>query len=219
MPETKHDPTVAAEPSKEPRWPVILAVLAVGGLNTVLPEELSPGPYWLLLVIVCVLLIPTIISHQTGRHTLNEVLAHVVLAVVTAAMIWSLTMLIVGLPSKRETPLILLRSAGALWVANVLVFGSWYWRLDAGGPNQRDRRGKHSEGAFLFPQMVIPGKPQGNWTPQFVDYLFVAFNTSTAFSPTDVPVLSRWAKVMMMVQASISLTTVALIAARAVNIL
>jgi len=110
-------------------------------------------------------------------------------------------------------------AAAALWIANVLVFASWYWRLDAGGPNKRDLRDGHTEGAFLFPQMTLPENPEPNWRPGFVDYLFLAFNTSTAFSPTDVPVLSRWAKLMMMVQASISLATVALIAARAVNIL
>jgi hypothetical protein len=81
------------------------------------------------------------------------------------------------------------------------------------------RRRSQPEGAFLFPQMLLSDKQSKRWAPGFIDYLFLAFNTSTAFSPTDVPVLSRWAKLMMIVQASISLTTVALIAARAVNIL
>ena len=81
---------------------------------------------------------------------------------------------------------------------------------------QRELRGVHTEGAFLFPQMTLDDP---DWIPGFVDYLFLAFNTSTAFSPTDVPVLSRWAKGMMMVQSIISFTTVALLAARAVNIL
>jgi hypothetical protein len=114
-----------------------------------------------------------------------------------------------------------------MWATNVIVFASWYWRLDAGGPNRRARRDAHTSGAFLFPQMAFtaPGtddmtlaEAQG-WRPGFVDYLFLAFNTSTAFSPTDVPVMSRWAKVMMMVQSIISLTTIALLAGRAVNIL
>jgi uncharacterized membrane protein len=96
------------------------------------------------------------------------------------------------------------------------VFASWYWRLDAGGPHQREVTGMHVEGAFLFPQMTLDDP---DWIPGFVDYLFLAFNTSTAFSPTDVPVLSRWAKGMMMIQSIISFTTVALLAARAVNIL
>jgi len=203
--------------TQEPRWPAILAILAVGALYSALPEAMRFGPYWLLLAIVSVLLIPTVIAHRTGRHRLNDILGHTVLSIVTVAMIWSLAMLIAGLPSHRDSPQTLLRAAAALWVANVLVFASWYWRLDAGGPNQRDLRGSHTEGAFLFPQMLATKKTK--WTPGFVDYLFLAFNSSTAFSPTDVPVLSRWAKLMMMVQALISLTSVVVIAARAVNIL
>ena len=92
-----------------------------------------------------------------------------------------------------------------------------------GGPHARHARGAHTEGDFLFPQMTLPPRSQTKeeqaWSPHFVDYLFLAFNTSTAFSPTDSPVLSRWAKGAMMVQASISFATVALLAARAVNIL
>ena len=60
---------------------------------------------------------------------------------------------------------------------------------------------------------------QEDWSPNFIDYLFLAFNTSTAFSPTDVPVLERWAKVLMMLQSLLSLLIIALLAARAVNIL
>jgi hypothetical protein len=111
-------------------------------------------------------------------------------------------------------------------VTNVLVFALWYWRLDGGGPYRRDQRAGHETGAFLFPQMTRDGE-QGweatedgeRWSPLFVDYLFLAFNTSTAFSPTDTPVLSRWAKVMTMIQSSISLAVVVILAARAVNIL
>ena len=205
--------------STEPRWPAVLAILAVGGLNAVLPEPLSFGPYWLLLAVATVLLIPTVISHRIGRHDLNQVLGHTVLGTVTAGMIWSLGMLIARLPAHSDPPKTLLRAAAALWMANVLVFASWYWRLDAGGPNVRDLRKGHSDGAFLFPQMMLPEESDLGWRPGFVDYLFLAFNTSTAFSPTDVPVLSRWAKVLMMVQSTISLTAIAILAARAVNIL
>jgi hypothetical protein len=220
MPEKKKDFLDGAKrprPNPEPRWPAVLAILAVGGLNAALPEPLSFGPYWLLLAVVTVLLIPTVISYRAGHHRLNLILGHVVAVTVTASMIWSLTTMISRLPAHSDPPKTLLLSAAALWVANVLVFASWYWRLDAGGPNRRDLRADHTDGAFLFPQMLLPDAP--DWRPGFVDYLFLAFNTSTAFSPTDVPVLSRWAKLMMMVQASISLMTVALIAARAVNIL
>lgn len=211
-------PAVAAI-AGEPRWPAVLAILATAALHFVLPEPLRFGPGWLLLVVVSLLLIPAVLAHRAGRLDLNRVLGHLVLGSLTASMVWSLALLILRLPEHRDTPQVLLRAAVTLWAANVLVFASWYWRLDAGGPNERDRRDTHNQGAFLFPQMLMPGKPAHGWRPGFVDYLFLAFNTSTAFSPTDVPVLSRWAKLMMMVQASISLATVALIAARAVNIL
>jgi hypothetical protein len=145
-------------------------------------------------------------------------------SVVTLSVAISLGLLISRLPAHKERPGQLLRSAGALWVCNMLVFACWYWRLAAGGPHQRALRRSHTDGAFLFPQMLLDPDlrremGEDEWSPGFIDYLFLAFNTSTAFSPTDVPVLSRWAKTLMMVQASISLVTIALLAARAVNIL
>jgi hypothetical protein len=222
MPQLKVRPPAADPPESrtaEPRWPAVLALLATGGLHFVIPAPLRFGQDWLLLAIVAVLLIPTVVAHRAGKMLLNRVLSHTVAGAVTAWMVWSLGLLIVRLPRHLDPPQALLRAAAALWVANILVFASWYWRLDAGGPNQRDLKDSHDEGAFLFPQMITPWESDKNWRPGFVDYLFLAFNTSTAFSPTDVPVLSRWAKLMMMVQALISLATVALLAARAVNIL
>ncbi len=202
----------------EPPWPAVIAVLAVGGLHLALPDPLTFGPSWLLLAVVAVMLIPVLIARFRGSFALNQTLGYVLLGVVTAAMLWSLTLLVRSLPGHQLTPAVLLRSAAALWVTNILVFASWYWRLDAGGPHARHVRGRHTEGDFLFPQMTIApstGKPVApGWSPDFVDYLFLAFNTSTAFSPTDSPVLSRWAKVLMMIQSSISLATLALLAAR-----
>src|SRR5499427_5020895 len=208
----------------EPRWPALIAILAVGGLYLALPATLTIGPRWLFPGIVIALLIPTVISHRTGKHNLNKLFGFTVTAVVTAAMIASLVLLIRALPSHKETPTELLVSAGSLWFTNVLVFALWYWRLDAGGPHRRDSRAGHPDGAFLFPQMTMSEEAlieanQKNWSPNFVDYLFFAFNTSTAFSPTDAPVLTRWVKVLMMLQSLLSLLIIALLAARAVNIL
>lgn len=221
MPQLKIRPRLApGEPrTAEPRWPSVLALLATGGLHFAIPAPLRFGQEWLLLVVVSVLLIPTVVAHRVGKQLLNRVLGHIAAGTVTASMVWSLAMLIIRLPRHVDPPEELLRAAAALWVINILVFASWYWRLDAGGPNARDQLATHADGAFLFPQMITPWESDKNWRPGFVDYLFLAFNTSTAFSPTDVPVLSRWAKLMMMVQACISLATVALLAARAVNIL
>jgi hypothetical protein len=208
----------------ESRWPAVIASLATGVLFYAMPETLTIGPGWLLLVVVAVLIVPITLSHRAERVDLNDIFAYSSLTVITLAVLSSLVLLVMRLPAHKETPTELLRAAAALWVSNVLVFASWYWRLDGGGPNERDKRGIHTDGAFLFPQMMMDPElrhqmGEQNWSPGFVDYLFLAFNTSTAFSPTDVPVLSRWAKVMMIVQSLISLATVALLAARAVNIL
>jgi hypothetical protein len=208
----------------EPRWPALVAAFAVGVLFYAMPESLTVGPGWLMLVVVALLMIPAAIFHRMGRADLNQIFAYASLAVITTGVISSLALLIVRLPTHKEMPLELLRAAAALWVSNLLVFASWYWRLDGGGPDARDKAGVHKDGAFLFPQMMMDQElrrrmGEDKWSPGFIDYLFLAFNTSTAFSPTDVPVLSPWAKAMMIVQSVISLATIALLAARAVNIL
>jgi hypothetical protein len=208
----------------EPRWPSAAAMIAIGGLFWALPSAMTVGPDWLALVLVAVLITPAIIFHQKGMHKANQIFGYLAQGVVTLSLAASLIILVVRLPGHKDSPGELLRAAAALWVSNILVFASWYWRLDAGGPNQRDLVRSHTDGAFLFPQMVLDPdlrKEMGEdqWRPGFVDYLFLAFNTSTAFSPTDVPVLSRWAKVLMMLQSAISLTAIAILAARAVNIL
>ncbi|MEO8025909.1 MAG: hypothetical protein ABI823_05530 [Bryobacteraceae bacterium] len=219
----------ANKPAAELRWPGFVALLAVGGLHYALPSELTVGPDWILTALIVLFAIPKIISDRAGRQNLYRIFGHLTSGLVTADMIASLALLIWRLPKHEDSPQKLLLAASLLWTINVLVFASWYWRLDAGGPHGRDSLaekagGFHADGAFLFPQMtmspdLLKRMGEGRWRPGFVDYLFLAFNTSTAFSPTDVPVLSRWAKALMMVQSVISLTTIAIIAARAVNIL
>ena len=208
----------------EPRWPALIAILAGGGLYMALPPALTLGPRWLFPGIVLALLIPTIVSHHRGHHQVNAILGVAVVGVLTVGMGVSVFLLVQALPAHKEAPEDLLRSAAALWITNILVFALWYWRLDAGGPHQRDKRAGHPDGAFLFPQMTLSTRgvseaQQQDWSPNFVDYLFLAFTTSTALSPTDTPVLRRWAKVLMMLQSVISLLILVLLAARAVNIL
>jgi hypothetical protein len=202
----------------------MVALFAVGALRLALPHELSVGPDWLLLVIIAVLLVFYLLALQFERHQVATFFGYLLVAVVTVDMTWSLFLLVAALPQHKESSLVLLRSAGALWITNIVVFASWYWRLDAGGPHARELRGVHTDGAILFPQMMLNPETrrlmgEDQWNPGFIDYLFLAFNTSTAFSPTDSPVLSRWAKVLMMIQSLISLATVVLLAARAINIL
>jgi uncharacterized membrane protein len=202
----------------EPRWPAFVAMLAAACVYWALPDPLSVGPSWLLLAVIFVLLIPMVVSHYGGYYRVTRLLAFVANGLIMGAMIASLAFMIQSLPKHSEPPGTLLRAAVALWITNVLVFALWYWKVDAGGPTVRDRTRGKLKSSFLFPQMMGPvGDP--NWSPQFVDYLFLAFNASTAFSPTDTAILSRGAKLAMMVQSLMSLSIIALLAARAVNIL
>jgi hypothetical protein len=206
------------------RWPALLAILAVGGLYTALPPALTLGPRWLFPGVVVVLLIPTVVSHHTGRQRVNAFFGFAVVGVLTLGLILAVLRLVEALPTHQEAPEALLHSAAALWLTNILVFALWYWRLDAGGPHHREQRAGHPDGAFLFPQMAMSPRAlrdagQQDWSPTFVDYLFLAFSTSTALSPTDTPVLEGWAKILMMLQSLLSLLIIVLLAARAVNIL
>jgi uncharacterized membrane protein len=113
---------------------------------------------------------------------------------------------------------VLLRAAVHMWVVNVLVFALWFWQLDGGGPLERPKCAPHARD-FLFPQQTEPALLAGGWQPKFLDYLFVSFTNSSAFSPTDALPLSRWAKMLMLVQSAISLSLAVMVVARAVNIL
>ncbi|MGD0957104.1 MAG: hypothetical protein ABR953_09775 [Candidatus Acidiferrales bacterium] len=210
---------MSSQTIRELRWPAFVAMLAAACVYWALPEPLSLGPSWLLLVVIFLLLIPMVVTYRRGRYDITRILTFIATGAITLAMIASLAILIQGIPQHREAPRVLLRSATALWITNVLVFALWYWKLDGGGPTGRDRRRDHLESSFLFPQMLMRDGRDESWSPNFVDYLFLAFNTSTAFSPTDTAVLSRWAKLGMMLQSLVSLTIVVLLAARAVNIL
>ena len=156
-----------------------------------------------------------------GELLLNRVLSHIVLTLSPRPWYGRSALLILRLPQpSRPSPGALasrLRRSG--WRT------SWYWPPGIGvwtpavGVSATSAEIRTSEGAVPLPQMITPWESDKNWRPGFVDYLFLAFNTSTAFSPTNVPVPARWAKLMMTMQALISLATVSLLAARAVNIL
>ena len=222
---SKHDDGVESELHTESHFPALVTLLAVGGLYAALPFALvGGGERWILLGVVGALLVPTIIARVRGRHSLNQTLGYILNGVVTVALIWSVALLVKAMFGRAASGAQLLLSTIAIWISNVLVFASWYWRLDAGGPHQRDERPGHDRGAFLFAQMQMDPKTktvagEEHWSPNFVDYLFLAFHTSTSFSPADAPVLSRWAKMLMMIQTSISLLILTFLAARAFDLL
>jgi hypothetical protein len=208
----------------EPRWQALLAFLAVAGIYLALPRHLIVGPTWLLPTLIVVLLVPTVLSHRTGRRSLNRLLGILINGITTVALMASVGLLVRGLPSHKAAPLELLFSGCLLWLTNVLVFALWYWRLDGGGPTVRRERKEFGSCSFLFPQMQIPREERGQfactgWRPHFVDYLFIAFTQSSTFGPTDAPLLARWAKILAMIQVFISLSIVILLISRAVGVM
>jgi uncharacterized membrane protein len=209
---------MASSRDPEPRWPAFVAMLAAGGVYFSLPERLSVGPGWGLLALILVLMVPIAVSNRRGDFHITRPLVVLANGAITVGMITSLVWLIKDIPQHRDSPMALLRAAIALWITNIVVFALWYWKFDAGGPSRRDARTGRLKSSFLFPQMLNEEGLDPDWSPQFMDYLFLAFNTSTAFSPTDTAVLSRWAKAGTMLQSLISLAIVVLLAARAVNI-
>jgi hypothetical protein len=198
-------------------WPVVAALLVIGVIYAVLPDNLRVGPPWLLLVFNVAAIAVFAVNRVGGRAPLHPAIGRVVALVVTAAVVASVIGLLSGLPGSRTPAPTLLRDAALLWITNVLTFALWYWEIDGGGPSRRHGHPYRSTD-FVFPQLV--GQDESvDWWPTFVDYVFLAFNTSTAFSPTDTLILSRRAKIIMMCQAVISLTLIGVLIARAINTL
>ncbi len=208
----------------EPRWQALLAFLAIGGIYLALPHSLVVGPTWWLPVVIVVLVTPTIVAHRMGRYSLNRALGLVTSSVITLALIASVVLLVSGVPAHKEAPLTLLCSGAELWLTNVLVFALWYWRLDGGGATKRQQRREFGSRSFVFPQMQIEKVERSRfectgWRPYFIDYLFIAWTTSSTFGPTDAPLLARWAKLFTMLQIAISLTIVIVLISRAIGVL
>ncbi|HET7637593.1 MAG TPA: hypothetical protein VFK47_02540 [Ktedonobacteraceae bacterium] len=199
-----------------PSVAALIGILLTGLLYFVLPPNVILGPNWLLLVVEAVFIVPLIIDILTAwnlSQKARRILVLVPLGLSTLALVVGVALLILTLPTDRHATN-LLRSAALLWSFNILVFALWYWELDGGGPWKRHLSGHHAAD-FLFPQQVN-GK---SWVPHFLDYLFIAFTGATALSPADTMPLTQKAKALMMLEAVLSLTTIGILVARAVNIL
>ncbi|HEX3230057.1 MAG TPA: hypothetical protein VHQ95_13870, partial [Pyrinomonadaceae bacterium] len=133
----------------EPRWQALFAFLAICAIYLALPRDFILGPIWLLPTLIVVLLVPTVVSHRVGKHSLNHALGIIINGITTLALIASVILLVRLLPMHRETPLQALRSGGLLWLTNVIVFALWYWRLDGGGPTLRQKQRKFGSKSFL----------------------------------------------------------------------
>jgi hypothetical protein len=206
-------------------WPVALAIIIVAGLHVALPAKYRVNPSWVLPVALLALLAALIIG-DPGRidrqTTWLRVTTDIMIAFITAANLFAAGRL-VGAIITNSTLFAanatgLLAVGGVIWVTNVIAFGLWYWDLDRGGAAARAHH-PQANPAFVFAEMQDPDYTPAGWVPEFADYLALSFWTSTSLSPTDVSPIKRWAKLLMMMEAMVSLGIGALVIARAINIL
>lgn len=207
---------------KEPRLPASLAVAAALLLYLTLPEKFTIGPGWVIPALEGALVIPLTLR-APYRHPqevrLIRFASLLLIAFVTLANVASLALLVhVVLSGGSVSGRQLIFSGIQIWLTLILVFALWYWELDRGGPAIRGHPDQRDPD-FLFPQMATPELRQPDWMPAFVDYLYLSFTNATAFSPTDTMPLTPWAKTLMLVESLASITTVVMVAGRAVNIL
>lgn len=219
-------PGPAAPRAHVKHWPPTVAILFALGLYLLLPDQLAIGPRWLIPVIeaLLVVLLNLVRSYRRSREETDVrdftigVIAILNLANMVSVGLLVDDLLFGGLAKGRP----LLYGAVSVWLTNIIVYALWYWQLDRGGPLARVR-GHERNPDFLFPQMMgtgaVPGTLPVAWSPQFFDYFYVALTNAAAFSPTDTMPLSIQAKMIMGMQALISLVTIGLVVARAVNIL
>ena len=191
----------------------LLASLVVAGLAAillVLPQryELLPRPLGAAVAIVLIAIVNRAYFSGEGSpwRRLEYYAVLVFAAIVTAVEIVILSRLLDDMAFRNSQigALPLLSTAVGIWLTNVVTFALFYWKIDAAD--------------FDFPT-ANSAKAPPNWEPSFIDYLFLAYNTSTAFSPTDALPITGRAKAFMMTQSLISLVTIVAVAARAINIL
>jgi hypothetical protein len=205
----------------EANWPASLALLVCAGLFVLLPNRLAVGPKWLLPVLVILPLIP--LSARRHRHP-NDApwvrnLCVSLIALVTFANMISVGLLVARLLNAHVSQgRQLIYSAVSIWLTNVIVYGLWFWEMDRGGPHLRA-----GSDALMpdiqFPQMENPSLAPSDWHPRFLDYLYTSFANGTSFAPADAMPLSFRAKALFAGESLASLITIAIVAARAVNIL
>ncbi len=209
----------------EPRWPVTISVIVAIVLQRLLPGQLAlrPLPGYLVPVLEVGVLAALAIANPVRIERRGPVIrwiSIVLILVISTANAASAVLLIQHILTGHAgtSPMPLLASGAAIWATNVIAFALWYWEFDRGGPVHR-AHATFQYLDFLFPQMTIDEMAAPDWEPRFVDYLYLSFTNATAFSPTDVMPLARWAKLTMLVQSAVSLSLGALVIARAVNIL
>jgi uncharacterized membrane protein len=206
---------------EEPRWPASLALIACVVLYVVLSNRVVIGPRWLVPGLILLLLIP--LSFRGHRRADESVwvrrLTLSLIVFVTLANVVSVALLVHHLLEANVSQgRSLIYSAASLWLTNVIIYGLWFWEVDRGGPHLR-AGGDVLQPDLQFPQMENPGLAPANWRPKFIDYLYTSFANGTSFAPADAMPLSPRMKALFASESVVSLVTIAIVAARAVNIL
>ncbi len=215
--------TSSAEFGGEKRWPMAITLVCAMVLPFLLPPKYAVGPKWIVPVIEALLLVALIIAdpgridrRSTFVRTLSLGLVVILAAGAGAATVRLVIDLVRG-GVETNSPGGLLRIGGVVWLYVIITFSFLYWELDGGGPEVRARSTPEFPD-LAFPEQINPQVARPGWRPEFFDYLYLGFTDSTAFSPTDVMPLARWAKLAMAIQATASLVILGLVIARAVNI-
>ena len=206
-------------------WPAATAIIVAAGLHVALPGRYRVQPAWVVPVVLLALLI-VLIAGDPGRidrqKTWLRIVTGIVIGVIAAANLLATIRLVVDILTNNklfaDNAAGLLAAGGMIWVTNVIAFGLLYWDLDRGGAAARAHRPARNP-AFVFPEMQHAEYVAADWVPRFADYLSLAFWTATAVSPTDTSAIKQWAKLLMMLEAAASIALVALVIARAINIL
>jgi hypothetical protein len=206
-------------------WPVAVAIVVVAGLHVALPARYRVEPVWLVPAVTLALLAVLVIG-DPGRidreRTWLRIVIGALIAFITVADLLAAGRLVVDILTNNKlfsnNATGLLAAGGVIWVTLVIAFGLWYWDLDRGGAAARAHRPDRNP-AFVFPEMLHSDYVPAGWVPRFIDYLSLAFWTATAVSPTDISAIRPWAKLLMMLEAAGSIVLVALVIARAINIL
>ncbi|MCU4184046.1 hypothetical protein K6U06_06715 [Acidiferrimicrobium sp. IK] len=207
----------------EERWPVATALVVAILLQVALPQRLTIGPEWLLPGLEAALVVGLTAAnprHIDRRSRALRGASIALIALTSLANGWSSFELIRGIINGTEGKVAgpLLASGTSIYLTNIIVFALWYWEWDRGGPVAR-AAALRPYPDLLFPQMTQDHLAPEDWRPMFFDYLYVSYTNATAFSPTDTMPLAVWTKMMFLGQSAIALATLALVVARAVNIL
>jgi hypothetical protein len=207
----------------EHRWPMALATVSAWVMHELLPDDFKLGSQWIYPVLMGIFLVvliagdPGLINRERRwlRFTTGAMIALIAVSNVFSAL--RLIDGIIGNDDFATKPVQLLQIGGIVWATNVIAFALWYWDVDGGGSVKRAVHGPWHDPAFVFPEMQLLERMPAGWYPHFADYFAFSFATATAFSPTDVSAIKRWAKLLMVAESTASLALATLVLAKAIN--